>query len=82
MTRKEFEMTDEDLAILMDASKPTPVMYGSGGASLFRTPQENANRAWGNLADKMGFKQMTVQPVSGKGTKYFTAEPLETSHED
>ena len=72
--QKEFEMSDEDLAALLDASKPTPAMFLSGGEPMCGTPQENANRAWGRLAEKMGFKQMTVQPVSGKGQKFFTAE--------
>ena len=72
----EFEMTDEDLAALLDASKPTPAMWLSGGIPMYRTPQENANCAWGRLAEKMGFKQTTVQPVPGKGQKFFTAEPL------
>jgi len=45
MTRKEFEMTDEDLAKLLDASKPTPVMFLSDGTPMCATPQENANRA-------------------------------------
>ena len=77
MAIQEFEMTDEDLAALLDASKPTPAMWGSDGVPFCGTPQENANRAWGRLADKMGFKPMTVQPVAGKGQKFFTAEPIE-----
>ena len=72
--RTEFEMTDDDLAVLMDASKPTPAMWLSGGVPMCGTPQENANRAWGRLAEKLGFEQMTVRPVPGKGQKFFTAE--------
>ena len=72
--RTEFEMTDVDLVALLDASKPTPAMWLSGGMPMSGTPQENANRAWGQLAEKMGFKQMTVQPVAGKGQKFFTAD--------
>ena len=75
MTHQEFEMTDEDLAALLDASKPTPVMFLSGGIPMCATPQENANRAWEHLGDKLGFNSMTVQPVSSKGQKFFTAEP-------
>lgn len=77
MASEEFEMTDDDMAALLDASKPTPAMWLSGGVPMYGTPQENANRAWGRLAKKMGFKQMTVRPVSGKGQKFFTAEPSE-----
>ncbi len=75
MTRERFEMTDGDLATLMDACKPTPVMFTSGGNPMSSTPQENANRAWGQLGEKMGFKSITVQPIPGKSTKCFTAEP-------
>ncbi len=77
MARERFEMTDEDLAALLDASKPTPVMYLSGGKPMYNTPRENANRAWAQLGDKMGFKSMTVQPIEGKGQKCFTAEAQE-----
>ncbi len=72
--RKDFEMSEDDLATLMDASKPTPAMWGSGGVPLCSTPQENANHAWEKLGEKMGFNSMTVSPVSGKSTRFFTAE--------
>jgi len=76
---KEFELSDEDLAVLLDASKPTPAMWLSGGEPMCGTPQENANRAWNNLGEKLGFKPMTVRPVSGKDQKFFTAELVEES---
>ena len=47
--RKEFEMTQAELDEILDACKPTPVMYLSGGQSMFRSPQENANGAWRKL---------------------------------
>ncbi len=72
---REFEMTDEDLAILLDASKPTSAMYLIGGTTMASTPQENANSAWQRLGEKLDFKHMTVRPVPGKGQKFFTAEP-------
>lgn len=74
MALQEFEMTDEDLATLKDAGKPTPAMWGSGGEPFCGTPQENANRAWERLGAKMDFKSVTVQPVAGKGQKFFRAE--------
>ncbi len=77
MAIQEFEMTDEDLTTLLDASKPTLAIWGSGGVPLFGTPQENANRAWARLGEKMGFEPMTVKPVSSKGDKFFTAESTE-----
>ncbi len=71
--RKEFELSDDQLAKLMDACKPTPVMFLSGGMPMHNSPQENANAAWSRLGEEMGFDSMTVRPVAGKGTKFFTA---------
>lgn len=72
--RKEFEMTEEQLKKLLDASKPTPVMYLSGGTPMFDPPQENANRAWASLGEELGFQSMTVEPAPEKGDRFFTAE--------
>ncbi len=72
MERKEFEMTDEDLADLLAACKPVPMIALQCGAPS--SGQERANAAWGELGKKMGFSHMTVQPVSGKGGKFFSAE--------
>lgn len=73
---QEFEMTADDLADLMNASKPTPAMYLPGGMSMVATPQENANRAWVRLGDKMGFDPMTVEPVKGKSQVFFMANAV------
>lgn len=75
--RKEFEMSEEQLKKLLEACKPTPVMYLPGGQLMGGTPQENANRAWDTLGKEMGFKGRTVKPIPGKDGKYFTAEPIE-----
>lgn len=72
MARKEFEMTKDELAELLDACKPVPYMIIGGIAP--RSPQENANDAWEKLGKKLGFKHMTVKPVAGKGVEFFTAE--------
>lgn len=74
MSRKEFEMTDAEFAELINACKPAPLMYLSGGTPMFRTPQENANAAWARLGEKRGFDGKTVRGVSGKSEKFFTAE--------
>lgn len=71
--RKEYELTDAQLAKLLDACKPTPAMWGSGGMPMFNTPQENANDAWRALGKEMGFKWDTCQPVPGKSQRFFTA---------
>ena len=70
--RKTFTMTQAQHAKLIDASKPTPAMYLSGGAPMFGTPQENANRAWAVFGTELGFKHMTVRP--GDDPLQFTAE--------
>jgi len=74
--RTNYEMTEEDLKTMLDACKPTPVMkIGSYAGS---SPQENANRAWATLGKKMGFDSDTVQPITGKGSRFFSAVPSET----
>lgn len=72
---KDFEMTKEQFREIMNACKPTPVMYLSGGKSMFKSPQENANYAWKKLGKELGFDYMTVKP-NGKGDRFFSAEPL------
>ena len=75
--QNQFEMSDEQLDRLMDASKPTRAMYLSGGVPIGGTPQENANHAWQALGKEMGFVWDTVRPISGKGDKFFTADSVE-----
>lgn len=72
--KREFEMTDEQHARLMAACKPVPYMIMGGMAP--RSVQENANDAWAALGREMGFEPMTVQPVSGKSDRFFTAEAV------
>jgi hypothetical protein len=73
--RTEYKMTEDDLVKILDACKPTPcMMIGSYTGS---SPQENANRAWAELGKRMGFDEMTVRSVDGKGSQFFTAVPRE-----
>lgn len=74
--RTEYEMTPEDLAALMEAMQPVPMIMLQCGTPP--SQQENANRAWADLGRKMGFDSDTVRPVDGKGTRFFTAVPSET----
>lgn len=68
-------MTVTDLAKILDASKPVPmIMLQCGEPS---NPQENANRCWAELGERMGFDYMTVRPT-GRGDRFFTAVPSET----
>ena len=70
--RQEFEMTDEELREILDASQPVPYLIIGGHAP--ESPQECANRAWQRLGEKRGFIWDSAQPVSGKGQRFFTAE--------
>lgn len=72
---REYEMTEEQLAKIVEASKSVPAMYLSGGQPMFGTPQENANAAWAALGREMGFAHMTVRPMLGRGDRFFMAEP-------
>lgn len=72
--RREYEMTEADLAALLEACKPVPLIAIHTGMPA--SPQLNANRAWQQLGWKMGFNYLTVKPIAGKGQRFFTAEPL------
>lgn len=75
--RKDFEMTQEDLDGLFEASKPVPYMVVGGIEP--RSPQENANDAWARLGRKMGFDHMTVKTIHGKVARFFSAEVIPES---
>lgn len=73
--RTNYEMTEADLQEILDACKPVVAMMIGG--TLPSSPQENANNAWRKLGEKMGFDHMTVQPIAGKGNRFFSAVPTE-----
>lgn len=75
LRRQEFKMSEEDLKTILDACKPAPLIALQTGMPA--SPQENANRAWQALGERMGFDGMTVEPVRGKGQRFFTAEIVE-----
>lgn len=78
MSRKKFklfELSEEQLKQLLNASAPVRCM--KIGSYVPRSPQQNANDAWASLGREMGFKSETVRPASGKGDRFFTAEPVE-----
>ncbi len=70
---REYEMTEDDLADLLKACEPVPYMVFGGREPM--SQQDRANHAWESLGVKMGFDSTTVQPVSGKGERFFRAEP-------
>lgn len=69
----DFEMTEADLAELLNAMKPVPLIAINCG--MPRSRQENANEAWARLGVKMGFDPMTVRP-NGRGDRFFSAAAL------
>lgn len=70
--RREFEMSEEQLARLLEASKPVPYLVIGGVPPA--SPQQNANAAWQALGRELGFDWTTVRPLSGRGQRAFTAE--------
>lgn len=70
--RREYELTEEQTASLLDAC--SPVVCIKVGDYAPRSPQENANAAWSALGADMGFDYLTVKPVPGKGQCFFTAD--------
>jgi len=70
--KHEYEMSEADLLVILNACKP--VRYMVAGGRVPRSPQENANDAWAGLGQKLGFDSTTVQPVSGKNDRFFTAK--------
>jgi hypothetical protein len=69
-------MSQADLDEILKACRSVPVMMVGGYAPS--SLQENANRAWARLGEKMGFDSETVRPIDGKGNRFFTAVPSET----
>jgi hypothetical protein len=72
MERKEYEMTEADLAKILEACKPVPYMVFGGMPP--RSPQESVNAAWAELGRRLGFDHMTVAPT-GRGDRFFSAVP-------
>lgn len=73
---KKFEMSEEQLEKILDASKPVPMIMLQCG--MPPSQQENANQAWKALGDEMGFNYMTVRP-SSDGRRFFEAEEKDVS---
>ena len=72
--KREFELTEEQHSRLLDACRPVPYMVIGGVVP--RSPQRNANDAWRALGQELGFDWLTVDPVPGKSSQFFMAEPL------
>ena len=58
----------------MDACRPVRMIALQCGTPS--SPQENANAAWSKLGKELDFDPMSVEPVIGKDTKFFSAEEI------
>lgn len=74
--KQEFKMTQEEMDNIITINKGggDPVMFLSGGTPMGSSLQEKINQYWKILADKYGFKQMSVEG-SSRGNLFFLAEP-------
>ena len=72
MPRREYEMTEAQLARLLEACRPIPYIIVGGMPPP--SPQESANHAWQVLGQELGFVWNTVRPIAGKSQQFFTAE--------
>lgn len=70
----EFEMSEADLAELMDAMKPVPLIMLQCG--MPPSQQERANSAWEKLGAKMGFDPMSAKPSRANQPRFFYARAL------
>ena len=73
--KREFEMSQEDYDKLIQACKPVPLIALNCGPVF--SQRENVNAAWIELGKKMGFAGLTAEPIPGKGTRFFMAEPMQ-----
>lgn len=69
--RKNYEMTKEQLAAIMKACQPVPLIALQCG--MPPSAQEMANIAWQSLGKEMGFDSMTVEPLWDQGERFFSA---------
>lgn len=72
--KQEFEMTQQEMDDIVAINKNQMPVMKTGNVTTGMDLQERVNSYWSGLADKYGFKQMTVEP-SSKGKLFFLAEP-------
>jgi len=75
MKRQEYEMTEDEFESIKKASRPVPAM--KIGDYTPSTPQENANTVWKRIAKNHGVKWDSIQPLSNKGPRHFSAIPID-----
>ena len=70
----QYEMNHDQLAKILEACQPIPLIALQCGTPMSR--QENANAAWKSLGLEMGFDSNSIGPVAGKSELFFTATPI------
>lgn len=73
--RKEYELTERQFNLIMEASKPIPMVAIQAGLPM--SQQERANRVWSVIAREVGCDMWTVKPIPEKGERWFSAEVLD-----
>ena len=71
--RRNYTLTDEQYDALFQACRPVP--YVVVGGTVPSSPQQNANRAWQQLGQEMGFDWETVE--RGRTPQQFSAVPTQ-----
>ncbi len=74
--KKRFRLSDDQFNRVMEASKPTIAIWGSGGAPLGPSPQENANAAWRKVAAELGCEWDSFEDAGTGDTHDVLAMPL------
>ena len=73
--KREFEMSQEDYDKLLEASRPVPLIALNYGP--IPSLEQRVGAAWAALGKKMGFIWNTAQPIPGKDSRFFMAEPMQ-----
>jgi hypothetical protein len=76
--RREYEMTVEQHAKLLEACRPQMYLVANGTEP---DVQGSILRAWDVLGAEMGFIGNTARPIPGKSDLFFTAAPTNASGE-
>lgn len=72
--KQEFKITQQEMDDIIAINKNQMPVMKIGNVTTGMDLQERVNSYWDGLADKYGFKKLTVEP-SSKGKLFFIAEP-------
>lgn len=70
----KYRLTDEQYSLVMEASKPVPLILLQCGTPS--STQQNVNVAWQRVAKEHGCKWDTIAPALDGDPHNFLAEPL------